>query len=331
VTTAIHDAQHNVITEAPAGTVVHDQATVAGDAAVGTPTGTVAFTVYSDLQCSGGATPAGTVALVNGVAEPSDTAPQTSAGISFRAHYTGDTNYAAADSVCEPLSAKAPTTTAITSDTPDPSAVGQAVVVNFTVTSASGTPTGNVTVSDGAGTTCTGALAGGAGSCTLTSTCAGAKTLTATYAGDANFNGSTSAGEGHTVNKANTTTTLTFTPSSAHPGEVVTFVATVTAQAPGAGTPTGSVMFKSYSNVIPGCNAVPLNAAGQATCITSLRPMTAEYSGDTCFNVSTDTLKLQPVGGYLVPVRRAELWAPWLGLALLALVIAAVVVRKRVA
>jgi uncharacterized repeat protein (TIGR02543 family) len=42
--------------------------------------------------------------------------------------------------------------------------------------------------------------------------------------------------------------------------------------------------------------------------------------------------KLQPVGGYLVPVRRAELLAPWLGLALLALAVAVVmVIRRRVA
>jgi hypothetical protein len=102
---------------------------------------------------------------------------------------------------------------------------------------------------------------------------------------------------------------------------LVTFLATVTAQAPGGGTPTGSVTFLSDSNVIPGCNAVPLNAAGQATCVTSLRPMTAEYSGDTCFNGSMDTLKLQPVGGYLLPVSRVELLAPWLGLAAIVVVL----------
>lgn len=80
-----------------------------------------------------------------------------------------------------------PTTTAITSDDPDPSAVGQAVTVNFTVTSVGGTPTGNVTVSSGADS-CTGTVA--AGTCTLTLTSSGTKTLTATYAGDTKFLGS---------------------------------------------------------------------------------------------------------------------------------------------
>src|SRR3989449_10661912 len=89
----------------------------------------------------------------------------------------------------------ASTTTAITTHTPNPSVVGQGIAVAFTVTSGGGTPTGNVTVTDGAAT-CTGTVA--AGTCTLTPTSAGGKTLTATYGGDPDFAGSTSAGGGHT-------------------------------------------------------------------------------------------------------------------------------------
>src|SRR5207302_7275394 len=100
----------------------------------------------------------------------------------------------------------ASTTTAITTHTPNPSVVGQGIAVAFTVTSGGGTPTGNVTVSDGTAN-CTGTVV--AGNCTLTPTSAGAKSLVATYAGDANFAGSTSAGASHTVNAAGTTTTTT--------------------------------------------------------------------------------------------------------------------------
>ena len=95
---------------------------------------------------------------------------------------------------------KADTTTTITADNPDPSVVGQAVVVTFTVTAnppGSGTPTGNVTVSDGEGHTCTASVA--VGTCALTPTSAGSKTLTATYAGDGNFNASSDT-EAHMVN-----------------------------------------------------------------------------------------------------------------------------------
>jgi uncharacterized delta-60 repeat protein len=93
--------------------------------------------------------------------------------------------------------AKGDTTTTITAHTPDPSVVGQPVTVEYSVTSAAGTPTGDVTVSDGT-VSCTGAVADG--SCSLTFTTAGAKNLTAAYAGDGNLNPSTSTAVLHTVN-----------------------------------------------------------------------------------------------------------------------------------
>jgi len=75
----------------------------------------------------------------------------------------------------------------------------QAVTVTYSVTGAFGNsptaPTGNVTVSDGTDS-CTGTVA--AGTCNITFSSAGSKTITSTYAGDANFNGSTSAGVAHT-------------------------------------------------------------------------------------------------------------------------------------
>jgi uncharacterized delta-60 repeat protein len=98
----------------------------------------------------------------------------------------------------KPTIAKGDTTTAITAHTPDPSEVGQAVTVEFNVTSAAGTPTGNVTVSDGTAT-CNAAAT--AGSCSLTFATAGTKSLTATFAGDSNFNSSTSPAVVHTVNE----------------------------------------------------------------------------------------------------------------------------------
>jgi hypothetical protein len=91
----------------------------------------------------------------------------------------------------------APTTTTITGDTPDPSAAGDPVTVQFTVASAAGTPTGTVTVQDG-GDTCSGALSGGQGSCSIQLNTVGSRTLTATYAGAVGFAAS-SATAPHTV------------------------------------------------------------------------------------------------------------------------------------
>src|SRR2546423_7996425 len=109
----------------------------------------------------------------------------------------------------------------------------------FAVTSGGGTPTGNVTVSDGT-ENCSGSVV--AGTCTLTPTSSGSKTLTATYGGDLNFAGSTSAGASHTVTAAGTTTTITgHTPDPSAVGQAVSFAFTVVANAPGGGTPTGNV------------------------------------------------------------------------------------------
>ncbi|MDQ5846908.1 MAG: Ig-like domain-containing protein [Acidobacteriota bacterium] len=82
------------------------------------------------------------------------------------------------------------TTTTITSDLPEPSNVGQVVTVNYTVAvlTGSGTPTGTVTVTvSGGAETCNGTVA--AGTCNITLTASGSRTLTATYAGDSNFVG----------------------------------------------------------------------------------------------------------------------------------------------
>jgi len=109
-------------------------------------------------------------------------------------HYNqaGNDNYNPAPEVTEDVTAvKADTTTTITSDQPDPSLLGQSYTVAWTVTvnpPSSGTPTGTVTVNDGNGNSCSALVA--AGSCSLASTTVGTKTLTATYSGDSNFNGS---------------------------------------------------------------------------------------------------------------------------------------------
>src|SRR2546427_11515526 len=119
---------------------------------------------------------------------------------------------------------------------PTPSAVGQAIAVTFTVTGTGGTPTGNVTVSDGT-ESCVGTVA--AGSCNLTPSTAGPKTLPATYSGDANFGGSTSAGVTQTVMAASTTTTITgHTPNPSAVGQAIAVTFAVTGT---GGTPTGNV------------------------------------------------------------------------------------------
>ncbi len=250
--------------------------------ASGTPTGQVTF--------QAGSTTLGTAPL-----NPSGVATFSTAGLAAGTHtitavYSGDSNYAGSNGTTSHTVNKANTTTMITSDLPDPSVVGQPVVVNFTVIAnppGGGTPTGNVTVSDGAAS-CTGSVA--AGTCTLTPTTAGAKTLTATYAGDSNFNGSSDT-EPHQVNPANTTTTVTSSPNPSLVGQTVTINATVTANPPGGGTPTGTVTFKDGATPIAGCSGVPLSG-GSASCSTAAltvgtHTLNVDYSGDSNFNPSS--------------------------------------------
>jgi CSLREA domain-containing protein len=191
---------------------------------------------------------------------------------------------------------KANTTTTITNSVALGTAtvVGQPYAVTWSVTVNSpgtvGTPlTGNVTVSDGSQTCFADVLVG---TCNLTSTTPGApKTITATYAGDTNYNASpASAGVPHTVNKANTTVTITEdNPDPSTTVQSVTVKWTVTVDSPGAGIPTGNVNV-TVSGGAENCTAAV--GAGQCSLTlttTGTRTITATYVGDTNFNGNNDT------------------------------------------
>ena len=121
-----------------------------------------------------------------------------SCAVSF--NQPGNTNYSAAPTVSSSTqAAKTSSTVKITSNTPNPSAPGQAVAVNFQA-SGNGTPTGMVTVAASTGESCAGALSSGAGNCSITFVSVGYRTLTATYPGDANFTATTSANVTQSVN-----------------------------------------------------------------------------------------------------------------------------------
>ena len=113
-----------------------------------------------------------------------------------------DANYIVATASVGITIAKAGTAASITSHTPNPSqqTTPIAVTIGVTVNSPGAitptAPSGIVTISDGAAS-CSATLP--TTSCNLTPSTIGSKTLTATYSGDANFNGSVSAGTGHAV------------------------------------------------------------------------------------------------------------------------------------
>ncbi len=180
-----------------------------------------------------------------------------------------------------------------------PSVFGQSVTFTATVSvvsPGSGTPTGSVTFYYGSIVIGSGTLSGGTASCSSTTLPVGADVITATYSGDSNFNGSTSPNYTQTVNKADTSTSLSSNPNPSVFGQSVTFTATVSVVSPGSGTPTGTVVFY-YGSIVIGSD--PLSG-GTATCSYDRLPVgsdtiTAVYGGDGNFNGSTSADYTQTV------------------------------------
>ena len=242
----------------------------------GTPTGNVTVTDGVN-NCVG--------SVASGTCNMSFTSPGSK---SLAATYAGDVNFNGSTSASVPHQVnKADTATTILSDLPDPSNIGQSVVVTYSVSvndPGSGTPTGSVTVSDGTDS-CSATVA--APSCTINFSSVDTKTLTATYAGDSKFNGSTSASVSHQVNQANTTTTIISLHNPSLFGQSVTFTATITST---AGISTGSITFRDGATPIITVTLSGDTAAFSTTTLAvGAHPITALYPGDVNHLGSTNT------------------------------------------
>ncbi len=101
-----------------------------------------------------------------------------------------------------------------------------------------------------------------------------------------------------TVNQASTTTGLVSSLNPSVSGQSVTFTATVAAVSPGSGTPTGTVTFDD--NGTPLSDGTVTLSSGVASFTTSslavgTQSITAVYSGDTNFTISTSSAVSQVV------------------------------------
>ena len=105
--TTLHKADHTPLADngsVAAGSTIHDSATVSETNAQFDPTGSVTFTFYTNLSCTGDGAAAGTVPLVGGVAHPSDAQGPLAVGTyGFTASYPGDVNFNGSTSACEPF------------------------------------------------------------------------------------------------------------------------------------------------------------------------------------------------------------------------------------
>jgi hypothetical protein len=241
-----------------------------------------------------GAISLGTVALSGGSASLT-TSTLAVGSHSITATYSGDTNFTGSTSSLltqTVLPSMVSTATALTSS-PDPSAFGQQVTLTAMVSPFSG-PSGTVQFFDGVNSLGIVALSGGSASLTTAALAVGTHFITASYSGDSNFTGSTSASLTQTVlATTSTTTTLTSSPNPSKSGRPVTFIATVSPS-----TATGTVLFFDGSTLL---GTSPL-VGGQASFSTSSlsagkHSITAAYSGNTNFNGSTSVVLTQSVTG----------------------------------
>jgi len=245
----------------------------------GTPTGSVAVSDGAGANCN---------ITLSGGGGSCQLASATLGNKTLTASYTPSSQaFAASNDTEAHVVALAATTTTITSDAPDPSNVGQAYLVQVSVTSQSGTPTGAVAINDGSGGSCNANLSNGVALCQIVSTSGGNKTLTASYAGDASFSGSNDT-EAHTVAAIATTTTITSdAPDPSLVGQAYTVAVTVAA---GFGTPAGTVNVGDGSGAV--CQ-VTLNQGGGSCQLTSTsagaKTLTATYVATPSYLSSSDT------------------------------------------
>ena len=262
---------------------VHDVGGIVLNHGAHLPTGTVDF--FRGLNVIGSAT-------LNGDTATFTTSALPGGDSTFTAQYAGDDGYAFSTSSTATHVVNKGTTSSALTQTVNPTVYGETFTLTDTVSAvapAIGSPTGQVQFFRDATPIAGQALTGGVAS-TSPVLVPGTYALSAAYAGDANFNPSTSNTLSHTVHKAGTTSSANIAPASAtNLGDAVHIHSDVTVNSPGGGTPTGTVQFRDGTTNLGGPQA--LTPTG-ATLITSAlgggtHSISAVYSGDANFTAST--------------------------------------------
>ncbi len=255
-------------------------ATVTGNTAGATPTGTITL--------SNGATTLGTITLAAGTGTFSST---LAAGTySVIATYSGDGTYNASATTAQTVTVLNTPSVVLTA-TPTSVTTGTAVALSAKVSSSAGTPTGTVIFFDGTSMLGSAPVTGGTATYSATSLAAGTHTLTAQYQGDTNFSPLTSNAQTVTVTApvvaVADTLVVTSSALSAAAKAPVTFTATFTYTGTTA-TPSGSVTFLDGTTSL-GTGTISGNSATLTTSALAVGPhnISAAYAGDTNFGKSS--------------------------------------------
>lgn len=275
-------------------------------------------TVSAQVSASspGAGTPTGTVTISDGGAAAGDSCsfslpatsctltPSSSGSLALSASYAGDEHFSSSTGHASLTVHLAPPGASVVSSA-NPSVHGQPVTLIGTLTPASTSstaPTGTGRFQIGGTTICADAALSPTGTANAVSaTCSvpqanltvGNHAVQFSYAGDANHAGTTaSLAGGQGVNPANTATTIGGLSAIAL-GQSVTVNVSVVAQAPGAGTPGGSVTVRDGG---VSCTATLASGAGSCA-LTPPTPMgdhiiTASYAATADFAASSTSAAL---------------------------------------
>jgi hypothetical protein len=204
----------------------------------------------------------------------------------------------------------AATTTELSTST-ESAVVGQTLLLTATVNSPAGAPTGTIAFLDGAMPVGSAPINAAGQATLLVSLGVGDHALTAVFAGNDDFSTSTSAVAAETVIRACSATALRASVNPALRGQTVTFTATVTAIAPGAGTPTGTVTLFDGAAFL---GTAAVGADGRATFAASFataggHAITTIYSGDRNFKGSSQVVALEVTASSILATTKTDLAA----------------------
>jgi hypothetical protein len=284
------------VTSSPNPSVVGQSVTLHAEVtpvspATGTPEGAIQFFIDGS--------PAGVFAQLDDGRAELEISTFTVGDHTVTAKYlSGDANFitSTSDPITQQVN-KAATTVTVQSSAA-PSVFGQPVTFTATVAvqgPGAGSPAGTITFTDGTTELATVPVSSATGfqaSVTTSSLAVAQHVVVATYSGDGSFLPS----DGTVIQKVNRAQTSTLVSSSANPtqsGQAVTFTATVSPVAPGAGVPTGTVRF-TVNGANLGGPATLVNGVATSAAFASLSPGTyaiaATYAGDTSFVGSAGVL-----------------------------------------
>jgi hypothetical protein len=166
---------------------------------------------------------------------------------------------------------------------PSASEVGREVTFMASVSGTGGTPTGTITFKDGENLLGSAELSDGRASLATSALPAGQRAITATYAGDAAFEGSASAMLVHSVAKAAATVMFSISTATSEAGTKVTFTAAVRGA---GGIPTGTVTFRDGERVLGSTELSQGSAQWTSDLAAGQHTIMVAYGGDATYGES---------------------------------------------